>query len=110
MGTRSRRQLKLGPARAAAAKPEASDSRDEEILRAARAVFTEKGFHGATMLDVASRARASKTTIYARFASKEALFAALVEWTTRQGTSTLDAIADDTTLGPLTALHRYAAQ
>jgi AcrR family transcriptional regulator len=85
------------------------DPRDEEILRAAFEVFTEKGFHGATMLEVASRARASKTTLYARFESKEALFQALVAWGTRQGTNTLEAIARDQTLDPLTALRRFAA-
>ena len=85
-------------------------AREEEILRAAFDVFTEKGFHGATMLDVASRAHASKATLYARYPSKEALFESLMAWTTRQGTDALDAIAADETLDPLTALHRLAAQ
>jgi AcrR family transcriptional regulator len=85
------------------------DPRDEELLRAAFAVFTEKGFHGATMLEVASRARASKATLYARFKNKESLFRALVGWGTRQGTEILDAIVRDETLDPLTALHRFAA-
>ena len=85
------------------------DPRDEEILRAAFAVFTQKGFHGATMLEVASRARASKTTLYARFESKEELFQALVAWGTQQGAGKLDAIARDQTLDPLKALHLFAA-
>lgn len=85
-------------------------SRDEEILRAAYAVFTEKGFHGATMLDVASRARASKTTLYARFESKEALFQALIAWGTRQGADALDAIVNNQALDPLAMLHLFAAQ
>jgi AcrR family transcriptional regulator len=90
--------------------PGLPESRDDEILRAAFSVFTEKGFHGATMLDVASRARASKTTLYARFESKEALFQALVAWGTRQGTDVLDAIVDDRALDPMAALHRFAAR
>jgi AcrR family transcriptional regulator len=94
-----------------AAKLSQEDSaREEEILQAAFDVFTEKGFHGARMLDVASRARASKTTLYARYPSKEALFEALMAWSTRQGTDALDAIAADATLDPLAALHRFAAQ
>ena len=94
-----------------AAKLSQEDSaREEEILQAAFDVFTEKGFHGARMLDVASRARASKTTLYARYPSKEALFEALMAWSTRQGTDALDAIAADETLDPLIALHRFAAQ
>jgi AcrR family transcriptional regulator len=93
-----------------ASNPGLPESRDDEILRAAYAVFTEKGFHGATMLDVASRARASKTTLYARFESKEALFRALMAWGTRQGTDALDAIVDDRALDPMTALRLFAAQ
>jgi AcrR family transcriptional regulator len=73
-------------------------------------VFTEKGFHGATMLDVATRARASKSTLYAYYADKESLFAALVAWGTRQGTHALDAVINDPALDPLAMLHRYAAE
>jgi len=99
------------PAAEAVAKPpQEASAREEEILRAAFDVFTEKGFHGATMLDVASRAHASKATLYARYPIKEALFEALMAWGTRQGTDALDAIAADETLDPLTALHRFAAQ
>jgi TetR/AcrR family transcriptional repressor of mexJK operon len=56
------------------------DARDEEILGAAFDVFGEKGFHGATMLEIASRAHASKKTLYARFAGKAELFRALIVW------------------------------
>ena len=94
----------------AAKPPQETPARDEEILQAAFDVFAEKGFHGARMLDVASRARASKATLYARYPSKEALFEALMAWSTRQGTDALDAIAADETLDPLTAMHRLAAQ
>jgi TetR/AcrR family transcriptional repressor of mexJK operon len=90
--------------------PGPSDARDDEILRAAFAVFTEKGFHGATMLDVASRARASKTTLYARFESKEALFQALIAWGTRRGADVLDSVVSDQALDPMTALHLFAAR
>jgi TetR/AcrR family transcriptional regulator, mexJK operon transcriptional repressor len=86
------------------------DRREEEILRAAFEVFTVKGFHGATMLDVATAARASKATLYARFAGKEALFAALVAWGTRQGSAALEAIVDDATLDPTEALALFSAR
>jgi TetR/AcrR family transcriptional repressor of mexJK operon len=109
MGTRSRQAKTKRPELAAPSPPEDS-AREEEILQAAFDVFAEKGFHGARMLDVASRARASKATLYARYPSKEALFEALMAWSTRQGTEALDAIAADETLDPLTALHRLAAQ
>jgi AcrR family transcriptional regulator len=107
MGTQSRRARTKRP-EPATPSPEDS-SREEEILQAAFDVFSEQGFHGARMLDVASRARASKATLYARYPSKEALFEALMAWSTRQGTEALDAIAADQTLDPLAALHRFAA-
>ena len=107
MGTQSRR-AKTKPPKPAAPSPE-DLAREEEILQAAFDVFTDKGFHGARMLDVANRARASKATLYARYPSKEALFEALMAWSTRQGTEALDAIAADQTLDPLAALHRFAA-
>ena len=109
MGTQSRRAT-MKRSDPAAKPPQENCAREEEILQAAFDVFTEKGFHGARMLDVASRARASKATLYARYPSKEALFEALMAWSTRQGTEALDAIAADETLDPLTALHRFAAQ
>jgi AcrR family transcriptional regulator len=58
---------------------------DEAATRAARLldvateVFLEHGFKGASMSEIARRAGASKQTLYARYPSKAALFAALVE-------------------------------
>jgi AcrR family transcriptional regulator len=51
---------------------------DERILDAARRVFLERGLAGASIDEIANVARAGKPTIYARFAGKEALFAAVV--------------------------------
>lgn len=48
------------------------------ILDAAHRVFRERGLAGASMEEIADRARAGKPTIYARFPSKEALFTAVV--------------------------------
>jgi AcrR family transcriptional regulator len=48
------------------------------ILDAARQVFFERGLGRATIDEIARRASAGKPSIYARFASKEALFAAVV--------------------------------
>jgi AcrR family transcriptional regulator len=111
MGTQSRSKKKL---KSATTQPRSDltprDAREEEILQAAFEVFTEKGFHGATMLDVANRARASKSTLYAYYADKESLFTALVAWGTRQGSETLDAVINDQTLDAVTMLHRFAAR
>jgi AcrR family transcriptional regulator len=51
---------------------------DARILDAARRVFLERGLAGASMDEIARLASAGKPTIYVRFASKEALFTAVV--------------------------------
>src|ERR1700761_5951052 len=54
-------------------------ARAERLLDVATEVFLEKGFKGASVSEIARRAGASKQTLYARYPSKAALFAALVE-------------------------------
>lgn len=50
------------------------------ILYAAKEIFLEHGFERASMDQVAARAQTSKRTLYAYFASKEALYLAIVEY------------------------------
>lgn len=54
------------------------DARPAEIIEAGFAEFAEKGFAAARLEDVASRAGIAKPTIYLYFASKEALFEAVI--------------------------------
>ena len=54
-------------------------ARPEEILDAALAEFTERGFDAARMEDIARRAGLSKAGVYLYFQSKEALLKALIE-------------------------------
>ncbi|MFZ0572150.1 MAG: TetR/AcrR family transcriptional regulator [Rhodomicrobium sp.] len=49
---------------------------EERILEAARKVFLDRGFEGASVDEIAETARAGKPTIYARYSNKQALFAA----------------------------------
>ena len=51
---------------------------EERILDAAREVFLERGFEGASIDEIAEAARSGKPTIYARFPNKQALFTAAV--------------------------------
>ena len=51
---------------------------DERILDAARQVFLERGFEGASIDEIAEVARSGKPTIYARFRDKRALFTGVV--------------------------------
>jgi AcrR family transcriptional regulator len=56
-----------------------SQARPEEILEAALAEFTERGFEAARMEDIAKAAGLSKAAIYLYFPSKMALLEALIE-------------------------------
>ncbi|NWG54544.1 MAG: TetR/AcrR family transcriptional regulator [Hydrogenophilaceae bacterium] len=81
------------------------DPRNEAILAAAFDIFVEKGFHGATMLDVAKEARVSKETLYARFDSKEGLLFALLAWGCGKAgdeCAGVDAMIDEDPAGALT--------
>ena len=50
----------------------------EKILAAALEVFSSRGFHGATVDEVAERARLGKGTVYRHFSSKRELFSELI--------------------------------
>ena len=54
------------------------EERRQSILRAAREVFFENGFHRATVDDIAERAEVSKGTVYLYFESKETILAHLL--------------------------------
>ena len=65
------------PSRRRAEKPDPA-TRRRAILDAALQVFTERGFTGARMEDVAARAGVAKGTLYLYFKDKAALFEGLV--------------------------------
>lgn len=51
----------------------------DRILEAAMTVFGEKGYHNATMAEIAEAAAVGKGTLYWYFSSKEELFSAMVD-------------------------------
>lgn len=59
--------------------PSEADARRDALLDAALELLQAQGYRDTTMLQVATRARASKHTVYRHFPSKEALFASLAE-------------------------------
>ena len=61
-----------------ASDPKSSPKRDA-IMAAALALFAERGFHGASVPEVASQAQVGAGTIYRYFESKEALVNALYQ-------------------------------
>jgi TetR/AcrR family transcriptional regulator, mexJK operon transcriptional repressor len=58
--------------------PSRSERKRQAILEAATEIFLRQGFLGTNMDEVAARAAVSKQTVYKQFASKEALFLAIV--------------------------------
>jgi AcrR family transcriptional regulator len=75
---RSKRRQKPRAARVGRPPGKLAGQVDERILDAARRLFLENGLAGTSIDEIARLAQAGKPTIYARFATKEALFAAVV--------------------------------
>src|SRR3954451_14916899 len=63
--------------------------REEQMLEVAGEVFAERGFHAASMDEIAVRADISKPMLYAYFGSKEGLYSAYMG---RIGTRLLEAM------------------
>ncbi len=66
--------------------------REQQILDAAVAVFSRRGYHAASMDEIADTARISKPMLYAYLGSKEELFAASIR---REVQRLVDAINTD---------------
>jgi TetR/AcrR family transcriptional repressor of mexJK operon len=62
----------------------------ERILEAARTVFLEYGYAGASMTSIVEASGVSRATVYQYFGSKEGLMSALIEYTTKRLTLELD--------------------
>jgi AcrR family transcriptional regulator len=77
--------------RAARRAPEISRG---EILDAALACFTARGYHETSVDDIAERAGLSKGAIYWHFAGKRELFLALIDHFSERALAELDAVAD----------------
>jgi AcrR family transcriptional regulator len=87
-----------------------SVERREEILTVALSVLAERGYRGASMLEIARRAQASKETLYAWFGDKRGLFEELVRWQAERVdaliTPNLERDSDD----PSEVLHGFALE
>ena len=60
-------------------------ARKEQILEAAGKIFAKKGFHEATISEIARKAGLSDATIYEYFSTKEELLFSIPRETTRKG-------------------------
>jgi AcrR family transcriptional regulator len=70
----------------------ASPSTRERILDAAEGLFASRGFEGAAMRDIAAGAKLNPASLYNHFASKQALFEAVLERGLRPLFAVLDAL------------------
>ncbi len=84
-------------------------ARPEEILEAALAEFTERGFEAARMEDVARHAGLSKAGVYLYFDSKEALLRALILAKVAPLARQAEAMAIAGAGDPVAALHLIAS-
>ncbi|GAV21847.1 TetR/AcrR family transcriptional regulator [Carboxydothermus pertinax] len=55
------------------------EEREQQILEAARNVFIEKGYRGATTVEIAQRAGISEVTLFRYFSSKQDIFMKSIE-------------------------------
>jgi len=69
--------------------------RRQEIMEAALELFSQKGFHGTTIAEVAKRAGVGVGTIYQHFKSKEELYLSSLEERRQELLETLQALAQE---------------
>lgn len=74
--------------------------REEQMVEAASALFSEHGFGGVSMDDIAKASGITKPMLYAYFDSKEGLFAACVEVAGEELRDQLREVADHRELPP----------
>ncbi len=99
------------PARRARASPRPAfdPERRADILRAAVTVFARKGFHGATITEIAREAGLASGTLYNHFQNKQTILLALLDTMNDTGQREADfAAADHETLDTFT--RRYVRQ
>lgn len=81
--------------KAAAEQSGRTEQKRRAILKEAETLFLERRFDGVSMEEVAARAEVSKQTIYKQFESKAALFVAVVQVMTNQGSDRVQAEMPD---------------
>lgn len=84
------------------------EARPAEIVEAALALFTERGFAATKLEDVASRAGIGKGTIYLYFATKEELFRAVVRQRLVPNLNAIEAMVAEHTGSSAELLRRIA--
>jgi len=81
----------------------------EHLLRAAARVFAERGFHGASLDEVAADAGFTKGAVYSNFKNKEDLFLALLEARQEQEMEALRSTLESSEVPPESRMSDFAA-
>jgi AcrR family transcriptional regulator len=79
------------------------------LLEAASKVFAERGYHRATLDEVAAAAGFTKGAVYSNFKSKEDLFLALLEWRTEEEMAMLRTIIGSSDVPPESRLSDFVS-
>lgn len=79
----------------------------QEILRAAERVFSEKGFHGATTEEIARQAEFAVGTLYKFFASKEDIYWAVLQDGMNQRLEFVREVFSDPQVDPVQAIETF---
>lgn len=90
-----------------------TQARRNAIVETAASVFLELGYEGASMKEVSTRLGGSKATLYGYFASKEALFVAVVQqYATAHLYDAVTGLARDAAqgVGLVESLHRFGRE
>ncbi len=95
-----------GPRRARLSRAEQNALNRARLLDAALSVFAAKGYHGASLDEVAEAAGFSKGAVYSRFQSKADLMLALMDRVVRERVARVEAIAESTQDYTLEAFQR----
>jgi AcrR family transcriptional regulator len=101
----------IGKARSGASRSRGrprSEAKRQDILEAATRLFTEQGYDGTSVDDIAAAAGVSKQTVYSHFGNKERLFGVAVSEKVRD--SGVDPEGIDPTEPPEVLLPRIARQ
>lgn len=87
-------------------RPDVSEERKDQIIKAAEEVFTQKGFSDARMDDIAGETGLSKGTLYLYFKSKDELIIAILDRIFQREFKTLEN-ADYSTMSAEQAINMF---
>lgn len=87
-----------------------AEARAQEILEAARRLFTQKGYEATTVQDLIDAVGIAKGTFYHHFRSKSEVLDGVIETLVQEVTRLMQAVVEDPQADALTKFHRIFTQ